>query len=208
MTNRPASLLLAALLVGIGAAPRARADDSATDTRQTIQTELNRMDAAFARKDGKGAFAFYAPDYHRTDQIGKSYGLESDRKNALQLFPVMKSVHGVNTVENVVVRGTSATVNVTTRGHIVLQPANSKKTIEADDLERRLQTWTKSGPRWMLEKSRTVSSKQTVSRQRQDDRDRQRQTTEVVARQNDRCRLLKISMSSKTPSNGGYKRSA
>ena len=130
--------------------------------RRTIQTELNSMDAAFARRDAAKTFAFYAPDYHRTDVTGKVFDLASDRQGIIHLFPTMRAVHGVNQVQSITVAGARATVSVATRGHIVLQPQGSKTTLIADDIELRSQIWVAKDGTWYLQQSRTVSSRETV----------------------------------------------
>jgi hypothetical protein len=156
-------ILMAGLLC-LNAALAAAAPPAAdtAHARQTIQRELNAMDAAFARKDLTATYAFYAPDYRRTDLTGKSFDLASDKKGAAQVFPILRSVQGSNHIQSITVAGVRASVTVATHGHLFIQPVGAKSATEIDDRETRNQIWVAKGSSWLLQRSRTVSSRETV----------------------------------------------
>lgn len=134
-----------------------------------IHRELASMDAAFARKDLKGGYLYFAPDYARYDVDGKRYTIADDLPGAQELMPRLQSVRALEDVRVVRSSGRGVDVDVQVRAVMNLLPRAQAATFvitHLEDTESRRQHWVPSpqSRAWLLESSRTTASRVEVYR--------------------------------------------
>jgi hypothetical protein len=146
---------------------QASAGASAPAPRQIIQGELTSMDAAFARHDIAGGYRYFAPDYTRVGPDGKQYVLADDLAGARAALKVLQTSHSDMRVESCDVSGKTARVVVELAATMTFTNVKGKTfpDVHLSDSETRDQIWVKSAGMWLLQTTRTVSSKLVMSEQ-------------------------------------------
>ena len=128
----------------------------------TIQTNYNQINAAFVRRDIKGATAFFTPDYVNTDPDGKKQTLAEFREHYNNLFTRfnIKLTSNKATIKNIDVNpiGIDVAIEQKTEGTV----AGFNKII-INQTSR--DSWLKTPQGWRLKESKILTSKTTFNGQ-------------------------------------------
>jgi ketosteroid isomerase-like protein len=127
-----------------------------------VQTNYNLINAAFVRKDIKGATALFTPDYVSINPEGQKQTLEEFRSyydNLLNKFNI-KLTSNKTVIKDIVVNSTGVDVAIeqSTEGTI----AGSNK-IAIDQTSRNL--WIKTPQGWRLKQSKILTNQTTFNGQ-------------------------------------------
>ena len=153
----------ALLLLGVLALPSARADATG-EARKAIQAAYDKMNAALARKDVKGAFTVLTPDVEQITLDGRKFDAAQMRQQMTQALAAAKSVKSQTTVQKLTLKGGStAQVLVRSRVAIVLTDPQTNKPITFVGEETSQDTWIKTARGWLGKRSKTLSKKETVN---------------------------------------------
>jgi ketosteroid isomerase-like protein len=156
---RNALLSTALISVAIGTTYPVQAENSAT-IQPAIQTNYNKINAAFVRKDIKGATALFTPDYVSISPEGDKKTLAEFREHYNNLFNRfnIKLTSNKATIKNIDVNasGIDVAIEQKTEGTI----AGSNK-IVIDQTSR--DSWLKTPQGWRLKQSKILTSQTTFN---------------------------------------------
>lgn len=159
-TTLPSRLLLAAALASATSAGHAGPAQDAAAAGKAIRAAYANMDAAIGKKDLRGAFAFYTPDFKVTYQ-GATIPLQQQVADAQRLFKQAAGVKSRTTVQKVMVNGGSATVTAAGAFSADIKDAASGKTKPFRISGVAQDTWVKTGAGWRIRRS-TVLKQSTA----------------------------------------------
>lgn len=129
----------------------------------TIQTNYNQINAAFVRRDIKGATALFAPDYVSINPKGEKQNLAEFREHYNNLFTRfnIKLTSNKATIKNIDVNtnGVDVAIEQKTEGTV----AGFNK-IVIDQTSR--DSWLKTPQGWRLKESKILTSKTTFNGQK------------------------------------------
>lgn len=151
------------LLLSLLACTVAASADKTADAKKAIQAAYNAENAAAARKDLKGIFASYAPDYVEVSQTGRTTTLTEEKTKARQALSLVKSAKANSVIQKIKLKGKQAVVSVKEHNELVVdnprtgQPAKMVIDSVSED------TWTKSGKSRLKKRSKTISEKATAN---------------------------------------------
>jgi hypothetical protein len=158
-TFRNSILITALAAVAIVAMAPAHADSN-SQIQPTIQTNYDRINAAFIRKDIKGATALFTPDYVSINPEGEKQNLTEFREHYSNLFTRfnIKLTSNKATIKNMDVNpsGVDVAIEQKTEGTI----AGSNKII-INQTSR--DSWLKTSQGWRLKQSKILTSQTTFN---------------------------------------------
>ena len=174
MRNRhriPFALMLAAVLSGAHAAPRATSNAATQQARKAIQATYNRVNAALAKKDLSVARATRTPDYVLITDKGQKRTAAQLRAQEQGILSLAQSITAKSDIQKITLNGNTATVLVNENGALVVQmpqqnyggkPSPGQKNVirvrhQAQD------SWVKLNGRWRIKRSRYLTSRVTVN---------------------------------------------
>lgn len=157
--TKNALLSTALIAVAIVTIHPVRAENNAT-IQPAIQTNYNKINAAFVRKDIKGATALFTPDYVSISPEGDKKTLTEFREHYNNLFNRfnIKLTSNKATIKNIDVNasGIDVAIEQKTEGTI----AGSNK-IVIDQTSR--DSWLKTPQGWRLKQSKILTSQTTFN---------------------------------------------
>lgn len=162
MLRRSLLLVFLPLGLGVGLAPTAQADTPA-QARKAIQAAYDREDAAVGRKDIKGALANCAPDFQFVAPDGTRGSLADARQSLSTQFGKNSSFVAKTTIQKFTLQGSKTVVTAKEYQLRTVVPraphahAHKIVTVGIDE-----DTWVKHGDRWLRERTRAISQKQTL----------------------------------------------
>jgi hypothetical protein len=126
----------------------------------TIQTNYNSINAAFLRKDIKGATAYFMPDYVNINQKGEKQNLEEFRTHYDNLFSRfnIKLTSNKATIKNIAINSTGIEVAIDQRTEGTIAGFN-KIVISQTSNDR----WMKTPQGWRLKQSKIVTNQTTFN---------------------------------------------
>jgi ketosteroid isomerase-like protein len=158
-TFRNSILITALTAVTIATIVPAHADNN-SKIQPTIQTNYDRINAAFVRKDIKGATALFTPDYVSINPEGAKQNLAEFReyyKNLFSRFKIELTSNKAKIVNiDVNADGVDVAIEQKTEGTI----AGSNKII-IDQTSR--DSWLKTPQGWRLKQSKILTSQTTFN---------------------------------------------
>lgn len=145
---------LALLSVAIATLQPAYAESKAA-LLPIIQANYNQINAAFIRKDVKGATAYFTPDYVSINKKGEKQNLEEFRShydNVLNRFNI-KLTSNKATIKNISItsNGIDVAIGQHTEGTMI---GGNKIVIDQSSKD----FWTKTAQGWRLRQSRILTS--------------------------------------------------
>jgi ketosteroid isomerase-like protein len=160
-TRRNSAIHGALISVAIVAIQPAFAQINAS-IKPTIQTNYDRINAAFIRKDIKGATALFTPDYVSIDPDGKKQTLAEFREHYDTLFKRfnIKLTSNKATIKNIDISasGIDVAIDQKTEGTIA---GFNKLVINQTSSD----SWLKTPQGWRLKKSKILTSQTTFNGQ-------------------------------------------
>jgi ketosteroid isomerase-like protein len=128
----------------------------------TIQTNYDRINAAFVRKDIKGATALFTPDYVSISPEGKQQTLAEFREHYDNLFNRfnIKLTSNQTTIKNIDVNATGIDVAIEQKTEGTVAGFNK---IIINQTSRNL--WLKTPQGWRLKESKILTSQTTFNGQ-------------------------------------------
>jgi len=155
-------VLPAALALGASSVSAVKAD-TAAQARKAIQAAYDREDAAFDRKDIKGALVNCAPDFQFIAPGGMRGGLADARQSLTTQFGRNSSFVARTTLQKLTLQGSKVIVTVKeyqVRTVVPRAPHAHMHKIVMVSIDQ--DTWVKHGNRWLREMTRVLSQKQTL----------------------------------------------
>ena len=128
----------------------------------TIQTNYDRINAAFIRKDIKGATALFTPDYVSISPEGEKQTLSEFRKHYDNLFNRfnIKLTSNRTTIKNIDLNSNSADVAIEQKTEGTIAGFNK---IVINQTSRNL--WVKTPQGWRLKESKILTNQTTFNGQ-------------------------------------------
>lgn len=128
----------------------------------TIQTNYDRINAAFVRKDIKGATSLFTPDYVSISPEGKKQTLAEFREHYDNLFNRfnIKLTSNQTTIKNIDVNATGIDVSIEQKTEGTVAGFNK---IIINQTSRNL--WLKTPQGWRLKESKILTSQTTFNGQ-------------------------------------------
>jgi ketosteroid isomerase-like protein len=125
-----------------------------------IQTSYNSINAAFLRKDIKGATAYFTPDYVNINQKGEKQNLEEFRTHYDNLFSRfnIKLTSNKATIKNIAVNSSGIEVAIDQRTEGTIAGFN-KIVISQTSTDR----WMKTPQGWRLKQSKIITNQTTFN---------------------------------------------
>jgi Domain of unknown function (DUF4440) len=125
-----------------------------------IQTNYNSINAAFIRKDIKGATVYFAPDYVNINQKGEKLTLEEFRTHYDNLFSRfnIKLTSNKATIKNIAVNADGIDVSIDQRTEGTIAGFN-KIVISQTSSDR----WMKTPQGWRLKQSKIITNQTTFN---------------------------------------------
>ncbi len=125
-----------------------------------IQTNYNQINAAFVRKDIKGATAYFTPDYVSINSKGEKQTLEEFRTHYDNLFNrfSIKLTSNKATIKNIIVKPEGIDVAIEQRTEGTIAGINK---IIIDQTSSDI--WMKTPQGWRLKQSKILTSKTTFN---------------------------------------------
>jgi ketosteroid isomerase-like protein len=129
----------------------------------TIQTNYNQINAAFVRRDIKGATALFTPDYVSINPEGEKQNLAEFREHYNNLFTRfnIKLTSNKATIKNIDVNASGVDVAIEQKTEGTVAGFNK---ITIDQTSR--DSWLKTPQGWRLKESKILTSKTTFNGQK------------------------------------------
>ena len=135
--------------------------DASADARKTIQAAYTKENAAVAKKDLNGAFAFVAPDFMTGDKTGHQAALRDLKPQLQVVFDNSTSLKATTTITKFSFKGNQATVTTKDRTIMNLKAPKGGKPSKAvvDTIEEDL--WVNNVGKWVRRLSTILSQTMT-----------------------------------------------
>lgn len=136
--------------------------ETSAKIQPTIQTNYNKINAAFVRRDIKGATALFTPDYTNTNSEGKKQNLAEFREHYTNLFTRfnVKLTSNKATIKNINVNSSGIDVAIEQKTEGTVAGFNK---IVINQTSR--DSWLKTPQGWRLKESKILTSKTTFNGQ-------------------------------------------
>jgi uncharacterized protein (TIGR02246 family) len=140
-------------------APVIKADATA-DAKKAIQAAYDKQAGAVARRDAKAVFEIYAPDFEVVSKKGKKTSLANIKASITQLMASSNSINTSYKIQKLVLKGKEGTATIHT--HAEIGAPNAGKYVLDQTSE---DTWIKAAKGWLLRRSKSLTSKESMNGQ-------------------------------------------
>lgn len=130
------------------------------DAKSDLQKLYDNLATSVKKKDLKGCLAYLAPDYTDTNETGKKLNRKEFEAMVKQQFaaPITVKTFSIK-VTKVTPKGSDLIAENTSKLSLTFANPQTKKNSTMEQTSSSRDTWVKSGGKWLMKSSTTVSTK-------------------------------------------------